>query len=248
VESTASKLNTRRRNESFHWIVLRGEPNAGKSSLLNAILNKDVALVSDQAGTTRDVVWKETTIGGYRLRIADTAGIESSNDEIMKQSQLAAGEIQKSAALVIRCVDAAKIAAPVSAYKDSTVDLIHVATKVDTVNPLKRYRLQYEGWLATSSANGIGIESLQGMITERLSKAPDASDVGVPGTAARCIDSIARAMQSLIDAMDLAKQEAGQELIASEIRQTLSAIGEVTGEVYTDDILDRVFSRFCIGK
>jgi len=248
VKSIASKMKTRRRSESFHWVVLRGLPNAGKSSLLNAIANQNVAIVSDQAGTTRDVVWKEVVIDGYPLRVADTAGIELSDDEVMRQSQVAAREIQDAASIVVRCVEAAKIDSLDGIADDSVATVIRVATKSDRIDESTKVKLQHEGWLLTSAITGEGITELGKVFAETLSTLPDAGDTGVPGTAARCQDSVARASESLNRAITLVHLNAGQELIASEIRQTLSAIGEITGEIYTDDILDRVFSRFCIGK
>src|SRR5690606_8495957 len=92
------------RGTAISDVVLRGEPNAGKSSLLNALVGENVALVSGRAGTTRDVLWRETTILGRPVRLIDTAGLEQERDEITRQSQAAARESQKSAAVTLLCV------------------------------------------------------------------------------------------------------------------------------------------------
>ena len=244
VRSVAEKMVARRRNESFHWVALRGLPNAGKSSLLNAIARENVAIVSETAGTTRDVVWKTIQLEGYEIRLADTAGVESIDDETSRQSQTAGKEIIEAASIVVNCVDARHL----SPTDLASGPMIDVATKADVINEFQQVRLREQGWLLTSAIRGDGIEDLSAAIVARLSELPSASDTGVPGTAARCQDSVARAVQALGDAINLVDAAAGQEFIAAEIRQALVAIGEVTGEIYTDDILDRVFSRFCIGK
>lgn len=248
IDATATQLCGQRRSESFHWVVLRGRPNAGKSSLLNALAGQDVAIVSDQAGTTRDVVWKEMSLGGHRIRLADTAGIETGNDVLVCQAQRAAAEIQHAARIVILCQDARESRPPQAAQVAPAQAVIAVATKADLLGPRDRNGLLNGGWLMTSAADGQGLDRLRQAIVQLLEDATDSGDTGVPGTAARCADSIDRAANSLRRALDLITDAAGQEWVAAEMRQALAAIGEVTGEIYTDDILDRVFSRFCIGK
>jgi len=248
IDTAASKMTTQRRSESFHWVVLRGQPNAGKSSLLNALAKQSIAIVSDQAGTTRDVVWQELTIGNCRVRLADTAGIEAGTDSIIAASQQAASEIQDHAALTIQCVDACAIQESPANPDVSDKTSIYIATKCDTLACDQRERLKQTGWLVTSALTGDGLALLADEISARLSMAADSLDAGVPGTAIRCGDAINRAAAAVQLAIELIALGAGHELAAAEMRQALGAIGEITGEIYTDDILDRVFSRFCIGK
>jgi len=248
INSTAAQMTAQRRSESFHWVVLRGQPNAGKRSLLNAVAKQSVAIVSDQAGTTRDVGLKELNIGNYRVRLADTAGIESGTDAIVTASQRAASEIQDQATITILCVDAAAIHE--SAAKPEVIDQasIYIATKCDSLAVDQRECLKQIGWLVTSSITGEGLDLLADEIAARLSIDAESMDTGVPGTALRCGDAIKRAAAAVQLAIELIALGAGHELAAAEMRQALGAIGEITGEIYTDDILDRVFSRFCIGK
>ncbi len=254
IETTAHKMSANRRSESHHWVVLRGQPNAGKSSLLNALAGQPVAIVSDQAGTTRDVVWQEVFIDDYRVRLADTAGIEITNDQISVESQHAAAEIEIAAKIVLQCCEtvhlvASEPKAPAAGLeRPSLTTVLQVATKADTINPSQQESLTRDGWIVTSAITGAGLSTLRDAIKHRLEKSPDANDGGVVGTAARCRDSIDRAAKSLRMAQQMLERAVGQELVAAEMREALAAIGEVTGEVYTDDILDRVFSRFCIGK
>jgi tRNA modification GTPase len=248
IDSTSNNMKSNRRSESHYWVVLRGLPNAGKSSLLNALANHSIAIVSDQAGTTRDVVWKELSMGDYRVRIADTAGEESGVDEISVLSQLAAADIQAAAKILVQCRDVNQWQSTASPISAPGCSLIRVATKADSIGADQEQALIDQGWIVTSSVTGKGLTAMREAIVSLLATALDANDNGVPGTAARCADAIDRAAKSLRTAIQLLATSGGHELIAAEIRETLEAIGEVTGEIYTDDILDRVFSRFCIGK
>jgi tRNA modification GTPase len=251
IEKTAEKLQRHHRSEAFHWVVLRGLPNAGKSSLLNALVKQSVAIVSKHAGTTRDVVWKELKIADYAIRLADTAGIESGDEDVVTLSQKAAADIHDAASIIIHCCDAQTLTDVEGVpwenpHRNRTV--IRVATKGDQIDTARSSQLTQSGWIITSSITGAGLADFCEAIKRQLATSPDESDVGVPGTAARCADAIEQARRSLEAALSLIETNSGQEFVAAEMRQALSAIGEVTGAIYTDDILDRVFSRFCIGK
>jgi tRNA modification GTPase len=252
IAAAAKQMSARHRGAMVSDVVLRGEPNAGKSSLLNALVGESVALVSDRAGTTRDVLWRETTLLGHPVRLIDTAGLEQERDEITRQSQLAARESQKFAAVTLRCVPQgrdpdAEVTAGGSSPVESTSEhraVVRVATQCDLIDEAKRDELRDQGWLVTSAVTGLGLDALRNRIAAELDLQVTSAELGVSATAARCGDTIARAAQSLQAAQEMLAAQAGHEWVASEIRLALSAIGEI----YTDDILDRVFSRFCIGK
>jgi tRNA modification GTPase len=261
LEAVMAKLRSHRRSESFDWVVLRGQPNAGKSSLLNALSRESVAIVSDQSGTTRDVVWKELLVQGHALRIADTAGIESGDDRIVQESQRAAEDIQLAASVTILCCDATRLMSLSDSMSDVEAEfhqgvpntvmdtsVIRVATKCDLIAPLDAEQLKQRGWVVVSTSNEQSLEELLSQIVESISLQHQSDENGVVATAARCADAMERAVQALNCAVNLLDLQTGHELVAAEIRQTLGAVGEMTGEIYTDDILDRVFSRFCIGK
>ena len=231
-------------------VVLRGRPNAGKSRLFNALVGQDAAIVADVAGTTRDMVTAEIEIDGYPVRLVDTAGIESTTTVVGRQSQTQAQRADDQAEVRIWCVDASgpRFEAEAAQILERGANLsagesLHVFTKVDLCDrPLP------SNWIGTSAVNGTGLETLRRRLVDRLSRY-DREEVGsIVGTAARCRQSLQFAEEALGRAVTLVRAKAGHELAAAEIRMVVNAIGEVTGTVYTDDILDRVFGRFCIGK
>ena len=261
VQRTRQQMATRHRSTAAVDIVLRGAPNAGKSSLLNALAGRSVALVSDVAGTTRDVVWVETSINGQPVRILDTAGVEDVDDEISRQSQQAASDSQRTAMLALWCVDHRTIGenqtaeqTPLSTLSVDPIGTIHVATQCDrghtsSEDAAKRLNsLRQCGWVTTSAATGAGLDDLRDRVAELLLQQSQSSELGVSATAIRCADSLRRSADALQSALAMLDDQTGHEWVAGEIRFALSGIAEVTGEIYTDDILDRVFSRFCIGK
>lgn len=248
VAAAAAQMAGRHRSIATADVVLRGRPNAGKSSLLNALVGQQVAIVSSQAGTTRDVLWRETMIAAQRVRLVDTAGLEAAADAISQQSQRAANDSQQTAALTLVCVPVLQIAAAPAEVDAASNASLRVATQADLAPESTRGALQRAGWILTSALTGFGLDDLRGRIAAALDAQHSAPELGVSATAARCGDSIQRAAQGIDTAIQLTRQETGHEWVASEIRLALAAIGEITGEIYTDDLLDRVFSRFCIGK
>ncbi len=260
IDAVATQFRGRHRATAIPDVVLRGLPNVGKSSLLNALAGRDVAIVSDIAGTTRDVVWHELEIGEGRVRLIDTAGIEEERDEIARQSGELGRKSEREGALTLVCVDCGDADESFAlgglvgvggsvAVGGSTASRLMVATRCDReVDPVRLGRLRQAGWVLTSAATGEGLGELRRRIVAALGGQVAGEELGVAATAARCGDAIGRASAGLANAAELLDRRAGHEWVAGEIRVALQAIGEVTGEIYTDDILDRVFSRFCIGK
>lgn len=247
IDAVAQQLRGRHRATAIPDVVLRGLPNVGKSSLLNALAGRGVAIVSDIAGTTRDVVWHELEIGAGRIRLIDTAGIEEERDEIARQSGELGRKSEREGALTLVCVDCGE--ADESLVAEGTASRLLVATRCDReADPMRSGRLRQAGWVLTSASTGEGLGELRQRIAAALGGRVAGEELGVAATAARCGDAIGRASAGLANAAELLERRAGHEWVAGEIRVALQAIGEVTGEIYTDDILDRVFSRFCIGK
>lgn len=234
-------------------IVLRGDPNAGKSCLINQLAGKEVAIVADIAGTTRDAVSVEIDIEGRPAKLVDTAGMEEAESEISQQSQGQANRASEEANIRIWCVDSSRndftaacqrmAEAAVFSSRPSVIDL-WVATKAD----LQTSHRADSPWIACSAVTGIGIDEVRCSIAEALTQ-QDAEEIGsVVGTAARCNQSLSHAREAVAAAIKLTENQEGHEFVSAELRIAAQCLGEVTGAVYTDDILDRVFGRFCIGK
>lgn len=255
LAATIGSLHQRGGGSARQTIALRGKPNAGKSRLLNRLSNSDAAIVADVAGTTRDIVTTERSLGGHPVLLVDTAGIEISTDDVSLQSQSQAIRAAREADVRLWCVDGnghdamaelehlRSVAVSDPDRKTRVVDLF-VLTKSDLGCdvPLD------SGATVCSAVDGQGIDDLIGAIVSAIGLR-DAEETGsVVGTAARCRQSLDQAMTAITTAIALTLSGDGHEFVSAELRLAIECLGEVTGAVYTDDILDRVFGRFCIGK
>jgi tRNA modification GTPase len=252
LEQTAELMQHRGGGADRPVVTLRGEPNAGKSCLFNRLADQQAAIVSEVAGTTRDVVTCEADIDGHSVTLTDTAGLETVDTEVSQRSQSQGRRAAQSARIRLWCVDASRIdfqsaceqtiEMATADSKPSITDLF-VATKVDQSHP----RLS-PPWIGCSAVTDEGLRELSERIGAVLAS-KDHQEIGsVVGTAARCRQSLERACEATRNAIEMVDREEGHEFTASELRSIVHHLGEVTGAVYTDDILDRVFSRFCIGK
>ena len=238
-------------------MVLVGSPNVGKSSLFNALAGGPGALVSELPGTTRDYLVAESDLDGVKCRWIDTAGVEArlpaEHAEVHAAAQSMSGRQARGAQLRLLCIEAGR---PLNDWQrgqlaDERSGRLIVLTKVDRLHPgqaaepdgLSRYDV------ATSSATGEGIDRLRQRVREALVGNVAAGRGGVAGTAIRCRESLRRAAAAVpADAGSAVAAGLGEELIAVEIRAALDELGRVVGAVYTDEVLDVIFSRFCIGK
>lgn len=232
-------------------VVLRGWSNVGKSSLINALSDGDVAIVSDVAGTTRDYVSRQFSWNGLQGVLIDTAGVDDPDphDAIGSQAQLLADAQRQQADLELLCLDASRElnSWELAELNDtSCAARLIVWTKVDLGYATQRPASHNEAF--TSSRTGSGIDPLRSRICELLVTAAAPPTLVVASTAGRCHSSLEAAIQHLNAARSLLLSSGGHELVAFELREALDQIGRVVGAVYTDDILDRVFQRFCIGK
>lgn len=226
--------------------VLAGRPNSGKSSLWNALVGESAALVSDRPGTTRDYLTAELDLNGVRCQLVDTAGIADAAQACRDAdltAQHAASRQRETAEIELLCVDSTcwPDDLPADQAPDDGRPRLIVLTKCD----LTAAPDDAENTVRTSSKTGEGIAVLRAKLREKVIAA--ATTRTLAATAARCGESLRAAAQSLSRARAVAA--AGQEeLTAAELRIALNHLGRVTGAVYTDDVLDRVFSHFCVGK
>ncbi len=232
-------------------VVLAGLPNAGKSTLFNALLGRPAALVSPTEGTTRDYLVEPLELEGVDVELVDTAGRESSRDRLVQTAQQLRRQQLQQADLVLWCsaLDADQPTrrqdeAEWRRLAESDALAVRVWTKSDRLAPTAP---RPEG-LVVSAVCGEGLDRLRRVLAERLTGTEAGERRMLGTTAARCRDSLAGAVEALQRALEAAQSDWGDEVIAVELREALDELGKVLGEVYTDDILDRIFSKFCIGK
>jgi tRNA modification GTPase len=253
VDALAQQMTARQVDATEPRVVLAGATNVGKSSLLNALAGNEAALVSDRPGTTRDYVCRRVDADGLSCLVVDTAGLGDApaDGNIDHAAQQTSREQRLGAQLVLACIDGSRPLAPAeSGYlgsrDDSTRDCpekLVVLTKCD----LPRRAETAIAAVETSSRTGAGLAELRRAIRRRLEAAAGEGSI-VAGTASRCRESLAQAAQALARACAAARESPGEELVAADVRLALDEIGQVVGAVYTEDVLDRIFSRFCIGK
>jgi tRNA modification GTPase len=219
--------------------VLTGRPNAGKSSLFNALAGAD-ALVSPQPGTTRDYLVKRLDVGGIPIELIDTPGWQPEIGTIETQAQTLAREQAAQADLLLLCLEAGQPRAPEeeTLCRQEHPPVLAIATKCDRA-------LAPAGTVATSAVTGAGIDALWLLLAER---ARDRQQTPLTPSLSRCRHHVLSCLEQLRRAHGLVLFEEPTELLALELRGALDQLGEMVGTVYTDDLLDRIFSRFCIGK
>lgn len=249
VERVGRQMASRHDARSSISAVLLGRPNAGKSSLFNALAARSAALVSNEPGTTRDYLVAELDLGGVSCRLIDTAGVDADSidatDPIVRASVAATERQRLESELQILCLDGSR---PADAWEERQLAQpeprrIVVFTKIDQAKSLR----DVPAAILTSSVTGAGLESLRARLREAALGCTEGQPQVVATTAVRCRDSLRIAGECLARARErIGCSE--DELVCAELRMALDEIGRVVGTVYTEDILDRVFSRFCIGK
>ncbi len=231
-------------------VVLRGWPNVGKSSLLNALAGDEVAIVFHAAGTTRDYVTRPFQWHAVSGMLVDTAGLVDRDylDDLSTAAQQAAHSQHRQADLELLCLDATR---PLHEQERALLlqsgdsHRLVVWTKIDAGDLHQTWEPEE---VRTSSRTGEGMELLRQQICDRLVSTSAPPTCVVASTVERCQQSLIETAEYLRRGRDLIAQGMGEELVALELRGALEQLAQVVGAVYTDDILDRVFSRFCIGK
>lgn len=229
-------------------IALVGEPNAGKSSLFNALVGTAAAIVSPTAGTTRDYLVARLDLNGVAAELIDTAGLQPATDKIDARAQELGAKEATRADLVLWCVP---VNEPVNETRRPRAgDVLLVRTKADPgVVPLSP-RGEGRGVRGTSETHvsvliPAGVAPLRAALTE---KAAAFARPPLAPSQSRCRHHVEAALERLRAAHRHAVFEDPPELLALALRQALDQLGEMTGAIHTDDLLDRIFSRFCIGK
>ncbi len=224
-------------------VAIAGAPNAGKSTLLNALAQRDVAIVSDIPGTTRDAIEVALDLNGVPVVLIDTAGIRETSDPVEREGVRRALARAESADLVLLLEPAGKTQISLPLREGQT--LWRIATKGDLIDSDSKQSLSQNETLAISAKTGAGIDAL----LQRLAKEAERF-AGEPAlvTRERQKAALAEAAKLLAAAQDAAAAGEGEELFAENLRLAARALGRITGRVDIEDVLDKIFSSFCIGK
>jgi tRNA modification GTPase len=239
VTLLGKQLDQRGLTDRVFRVVLTGRPNAGKSSLFNALCGGD-ALVSPEPGTTRDYLRQRLHLGDTRIELIDTPGWQAESGTIETQAQALAREQTEQADLLLLCLEAgASLAPEEEAMRGQThPPVVAIATKCDLAT--SHYDLP-----ATSAVMGSGLDFLRLLLAERARRSKQPA---LAPSLSRCRHHVESCLEQLRRAHGIVLFEEPPELLALELRGALEQLGEMVGAVYTDDLLDRIFSRFCIGK
>ena len=242
-------------------VVLAGRPNAGKSSLLNALTHEDTAIVTPVPGTTRDVLQVEVELAGVGLTLLDTAGLRDTVDVVEQEGVRRARAAVVNADLVLYLVDSADNEALAAAADDiqamnldelpgqnaATERLLLVASKTDLAGAGANDAALLPAALRVSTATGEGLDALRTEILRRLGRG-SGEGVGAFSARERHVQAVREALHYLEAARAADNAKAGGELVAEELRLAQDALGAITGRTVPDDVLAEVFGRFCIGK
>lgn len=232
-----------------------GKPNAGKSSLLNAILKEDRAIVTEYEGTTRDTIEEFVNIEGIPLKLIDTAGIRDAKDEVEKIGISKSKDIANDADLVISIFDSSK---ELSKEDIQILDIIKnkkciiLLNKVDLDSILKESDNRFlditNNIVKISALNGDGIEQLYSLISKMFSLNEINFDNDVIITNLRHKNLISKAIENVKKTRDTIKENMPIDIVAIFVKDILEDLGNITGEFVNDDIINEIFSKFCLGK
>lgn len=231
--------------------IIIGKPNAGKSSLLNLILNEERAIVSEYAGTTRDTIEEFVTIKGIPLKIIDTAGIRDTKDKIEEIGVNKALKLVNEADLIIAIFDSSK---KIEKEDNEILKLIEnkksiiILNKIDLGDQLFEINNINKPIINISAKTGYGIENVYNEIVRMF----DVNEVEINNceiiTNVRHRNQIRKAVNNINNAINSIDQKMPIDIVSINIRDVLSDLGDITGENVTDDIINKIFSKFCLGK
>ncbi|MCX6830331.1 MAG: tRNA uridine-5-carboxymethylaminomethyl(34) synthesis GTPase MnmE [candidate division Zixibacteria bacterium] len=237
-------------------IAIAGRPNAGKSSLFNLLLNQNRAIVAPIPGTTRDYLTEWIDLEGIAVSLTDTAGLRKATGIIEKAGQRSAQEIMAGSDLVIWIVDLTRRSWEQELETDlksiSKTIILLLYNKIDKLNKAQKEKLEVKlkehSGVVFSCVTRAGLKDLRTELVRRISnQMPDLTDRLVV-TSERHKKKMENALKYLRKAKRNIGRDESPELVAFELRQGINEIDEITGRVYNEEILDRIFSRFCIGK
>lgn len=240
--------------EGLNTVIL-GKPNVGKSSLLNAILRENRAIVTDVPGTTRDIIEEYVNIDGIPLKIVDTAGIRDTEDLVEKIGVDRAKNVVSRADLIIAVFDTSR---ELTKEDMDIIDIIKdkksivLLNKTDLPNKIELEDLQKQlgnkKLIVTSIAKGVGVEELEKSIKEMFYSGNVEISSGIVVTNVRHKNQLERAKKNISDALQGIKQGVPLDCVEVDVKNCWENLGEISGDTVSEDIIDKIFSEFCIGK
>ena len=244
----AATRRGQRLRDGLHVVIL-GRPNAGKSSLLNALAQTDRAIVTDIAGTTRDLLRETVELDGIALTLVDTAGLRDAGDVIEREGMRRARAELERADLALLVTDDTHVADDMalldSASAGATRLIVHNKIDLDAVAPSRaRHHGHAHVWL--SAASGEGIDLLRQEL--RNAAGLESANDGAFSARARHVAALEQAQAHLLGGIDALLQHAAGDIAAEELRLVQRHLGDITGTFSSDDLLGRIFADFCIGK
>ena len=236
-------------------VVIAGKPNVGKSTLLNALLNEERAIVSEIAGTTRDTIEDEMSIQGLLFRFIDTAGIRETDDVIEAKGVARSMEKINSSAVILYVYDASQTSLselqtiiaefiPILEKNNSTLFLVENKSDKNTAAP---YEIEGLRHIQISALLKTGMQTLENELVKLVDIAALESGQSIVSNLrhAEALQNAATALEKVLNGID---NPITSDFLAIDIKQALQHLGEITGSISTDDLLDNIFSKFCIGK
>ncbi|MGB2759615.1 MAG: tRNA uridine-5-carboxymethylaminomethyl(34) synthesis GTPase MnmE [Maribacter stanieri] len=242
-------------------VAIVGEPNVGKSTLLNAFLNEERALVSDIAGTTRDTIEDEISIGGIGFRFIDTAGIRETKDVVEGMGIKRTFEKIEQAQVVLLLVDGSKLLNDDQKLKNIVIDfekiknqnpqkpLVLLVNKSDTLSELDKDKIgkHLDSLKYLSAKTGEGVEELQNSLLEFVNTGALRNNETIV-TNTRHYDSLLKSLEEIEKVQFGMNENISSDLMAIDVKEALYHLGEITGQVTNDELLGNIFANFCIGK
>lgn len=232
-------------------VVIAGKPNVGKSTLLNALLNEERAIVSDIAGTTRDTIEDEININGVVFRFIDTAGLRETADVIEAKGVERSLEKMKQAKLIIYMVDAQEelneVLKQLEELQKQAIPYLFVVNKAELLDAGRKEKYTELEAQLISAKNRIGIDVLEKALLEKVHLSNiNTSETLV--TNVRHVEALKQTQNALHRVLNNIDNPVTSDFLAMDIKQALHYLGEITGTVTTDDLLENIFTKFCIGK
>ncbi|MGB3608121.1 MAG: tRNA uridine-5-carboxymethylaminomethyl(34) synthesis GTPase MnmE [Psychroserpens sp.] len=246
-------------------VAIVGEPNVGKSTLLNALLNEERAIVSEIAGTTRDTIEDEISIGGIGFRFIDTAGIRETKDVVESIGIKKTFEKISQAQVVMFLVSSVQLTANEQAVQTVVIELekvknkfpqkqlLVVLNKIDQIEQVESLRItallepHASTLIPISAKTGAGVEQLTNALLNLINTGALRNNETIV-TNSRHYDALLKAFEEILNVKQGLEMEISGDLMAIDIRQALYHFGEITGEITNDDLLGNIFANFCIGK